>query len=339
MVFLHSSTDLSRISKAKFCQLGVLLLGLCLGWAGHHPVRAAYPDKPIKVIISFPPAGATDVLARAISQKLSVVLGQQVVVENRPGAGGAIGLVAAAKAPADGYTLYIAGVTNQAIAASIYKKQQASLIDDFVPIAGLGNVPHILVVPETLPVSRVSELVAYLKANPGKYNFASQGTGTLSHLESELFAIRTGVLLTHIPYKGSSQALPELASGSSSMMFDSIPGSMALVNGNKIKILAVASGKRVGLLPDMPTLKESGIEDMQADNLYGFFAPKGTPQAVVAQLEEAVRNVLILPDLKAAMLAQGAELTYTPAVDFSAEVLSEHTLWKDVVTTANVTVE
>ncbi len=327
-IFLKITSNALRMLMASI--LSICLLGTA---------QAAYPDKPIKIIISFPPAGATDVLARAISQKLSVELGQQVVVENRPGAGGAIGLVAAAKAPADGYTLYIAGVTNQAIAASIYKSQQASLIDDFTPISGLGNVPHILVVPESLPVNNVSELIAYLKANPGKYNFASQGTGTLSHLESELFAIRSGVQLTHIPYKGSSQALPELASGSSSMMFDSIPGSMALVNAKKIKILAVASGKRVGLLPEMPTLKESGIADMQADNLYGFFAPKGTPSAVVAQLEAAVKKVLVMPDLKTALLAQGADLIYTPSVDFGADVLSEHKLWKDVVTTAKVTVE
>jgi tripartite-type tricarboxylate transporter receptor subunit TctC len=327
-IFLKITSNALRMLMASI--LTICLLGTA---------QAAYPDKPIKIIISFPPAGATDVLARAISQKLSVELGQQVVVENRPGAGGAIGLVAAAKAPADGYTLYIAGVTNQAIAASIYKSQQASLIDDFTPIAGLGNVPHILVVPEALSVNNVNELIAFLKANPGKYNFASQGTGTLSHLESELFAIRSGVQLTHIPYKGSSQALPELASGSSSMMFDSIPGSMALVNAKKIKILAVASGKRVGLLPEMPTLKESGIADMQADNLYGFFAPKGTPPEVVALLEAAVKKVLVMPDLKAALLAQGADLIYTPSVDFSVDVLSEHKLWKDVVTTAKVTVE
>ncbi|ARP89267.1 receptor [Bordetella genomosp. 9] len=319
--------------------LGATALALGLAAAPSASALAAYPERPIQVIISFPPAGATDILARAISQKLAIELKQSVIVENRPGAGGAIGLAAAAKAPADGYTLYLAAVTNQAIAASIYKKQPASLIDNFVPIAGVGISPHILEVPASLPIQNVGELIAYLKAQPGQYNFASQGTGTLSHLESELLALKTGVKVTHIPYKGSSQALPELVSGSSTFMFDSIPGSMPLIQAGKLRVLAVASGTRSSLLPDVPTLKEAGIEGVQADNLFGFVAPKGTPQANIDTIAQALRKVLAMPDLKAAVSAQGAELSYTPAAEFGQAIVQEHKIWADVVNQAKVSVE
>ena len=328
-----------RSARATLRTAAALLLAAGLSAWSAGAAHAAYPEKPIQVIISFPPAGATDVLARAIAQKLSVELKQSIVVENRPGAGGAIGLTAAAKAPADGYTLYLAAVTNQAIAAAIYKKQPASLIDDFTPIAGVGSVPHILVVPQTLPVQSAAELVEYLKASPGKYNFASQGTGTLSHLESEVFTLRTGVQATHVPYKGSSQALPDVVSGSSSFMFDSIPGSMPLIQAKKLKVLAVASGARVSLLPDVPTLKEAGIPGVQADNVFGFSAPKGTPQEAVDTLAQALQKVLALPDLKAAMAAQGAELRYTPAADYAQSVIDEHKTWAGVVADAKISVE
>lgn len=317
--------------------LGALTMAAALAVAA--PANAAYPDHAIQVVISFPPAGATDILARAIGQKLSAELKQSVIVENRPGAGGAIGLMAAAKAPADGYTLYLAAVTNLAIAAAIYPKQQVSLPRDLVPIAGIGTVPHALVVPESLGIKDVKSLVAYLKASPGSYNFASQGTGTLSHLESELFEIKTGVKLTHIPYKGSGEAMPALVSGSSSMMFDSIPGSMPLVKAGKLRFLAVVSGSRSALLPDVPTVSEAGIAGMQADNLYGFAAPKGTPPEVVATVAGALKKVLAMPDLKAVLAAQGADLAYSPADELGQTTAQEYKSWSDVVKLANVQVD
>lgn len=303
------------------------------------PAQAAYPDHAIQLVISFPPAGATDILARAIGQKLSVELKQSIVVENRPGAGGAIGLMAAAKAPADGYTLYLSAVTNLAIAAALYKDQQVSLLTDFVPIAAVGTVPHVLVVPESLGIKDLQGLVAYLKASPDRYNFASQGTGTLSHLESELFELKTGVKMTHIPYKGSGQALPELVNGSSSMMFDSIPGSLPLVKAGRLRFLAVVSDKRADLLPDVPTMAEAGIPDMKANNLFSFSAPKGTPQAVIDTISAALRKVLVMPDLKAAMAAQGTDLKFAPAADAAAMSEKEYKTWADVVSAANVKLE
>jgi len=306
--------------------------------AGAAPLsaQAAYPEQPIQVTISFPPAGATDVLARAVGNQLSAELGQSVVVENRPGAGGAIGLMAGARAAPDGYGLYLAATTNQAIAAAIYKNQAVSLEKDFIPIGLIGSVPHSLVVPASLPVNSVQELLAYIREKPGEYNFASQGVGTLSHLEGEMFKAQNKLEITHVPYKGSVQALPDVVNGLSVMMFDSVTGSMPLVKGNKLKYLAVASSSRVSLLPDVPTLKEAGVENVVADNLFGLFAPLGTPPEVVRQLSSALARALEKPKLIEAMAAQGAELQFGPPEQLAKTVADEHIFWRDVVKRAGI---
>jgi tripartite-type tricarboxylate transporter receptor subunit TctC len=298
--------------------------------------NAAYPERPIQLVVSFPPAGATDILARAISQKMSESLGQTIVVENRPGGGGVIGLQQAARAAPDGYTIYLAAVTNLAIAAAAYSSQPVHLIKDLVPVAGVGTVPHMLVVPSSLPVQNVSQLISYLKASPGKYNFASQGAGTLSHLESEVFKASTGVDLVHVPYKGSSQALPDLMAGTSSMMFDSIPASMPHVKSGRLRVLAVASGKRVAMLPNVPTIDESGVKGFEANNLYGFSAPKGTPPAVIATLAKAIQSALASPELIQRMQEQGVELKFTPAAEFGAMAEREFRTWGKAVEAAKV---
>ena len=298
--------------------------------------QAAYPERPIQLVVSFPPAGATDILARAIGQKMSEWLGQTIVVENRPGAGGVIGLQQAARAAPDGYTIYLAAVTNVAIAAAAYTAQPVHLIKDFVPVAGVATVPHMLVVPSSLPVQNVSQLINYFKASPGKYNFASQGAGTLSHLESEVFKASTGVDLVHVPYKGSSQALPDLMAGTSSMMFDSIPASMPHVKSGKLRVLAVASGKRVLMLPNVPTVDESGVKGFEANNLFGFSAPKGTPPAVIATLSKAIQSALASPELNQRMQEQGVELKFTPAAEFGALIDLEFRAWGKAVEAAKV---
>ena len=300
---------------------------------------AAYPERPIQVVISFPPAGATDVLVRAVGAAMSKELGQSLVVENRPGAGGAIGLAAAVKAPADGYHFHFSAITNQAIAAAIYAKQPARLAEDFVPVAGVGVSPHALVVPASLPVKDLAGLVEYLKADPGKHNFASQGTGTLSHLESELFLLKTGAQAVHIPYKGSALALPEVANGTSVMMFDSIPGSMPLVQAGKLKFLAVASGRRISTLPDVPTVAEAGVQGFEADNWFGFVAPKGTPQEAIDVLSAAVQKVVSQPELVKQISSQGAELRYLPPAELDKLIRQEHETWAKVVKDAKVQVQ
>ncbi len=311
-------------------------IALATGLALSCTAYAAYPERPIEVIISFPPAGATDALARAVGKGLSDKLGQTVVVQNRPGAGGAIGLAAAARAQANGYNLYLAATTNQAIAAAIYTKQEVSLLNDFVAIGQVGFAPHALIVPTSLPIKNVSELLAYLKEKPGHYNFASQGTGTLSHLESELFIASNQLDVMHVPYKGSVQALPDVANGSSTMMFDSVTGSMPMVQAGKIRYLAVASTSRVSLLPDVPTLAEAGVKNVVADNVFGLFAPKGVPTEVVAQLSTALEAVLADPELKARLAKQGAEVSYATPQALGETIAEEHRYWADVVKTAGI---
>ncbi len=323
-----------RVPLSSRHLFGVLAVALA-SLAAPHAV-AAYPDRPITMILSFPPAGATDILARAIGNKMTETMGQTVVVENRPGAGGNIGLNLAAKAAPDGYTIYMAAVTNAAIAAAAYSPQPGHLTRSFTPVAGVGTVPHILVVPNSTPANTVPQLISYLKASPGKYNFASQGPGTLSHLESELFKSKTGVEMVHVPYKGSSQALPELISGSSAMMFDSIPGSMPLVRAGKLKVLAVASSKRVGSLPNVPTVQESGVPGFAAENLFGIVAPKGTPPAIVNALAKAIEAAIAAPSVRQALEAQGAELRYTPPAEFGKLLDAEMSSWAKVVESAKV---
>jgi len=300
------------------------------------PVHAEYPERSIQLVLSFPPAGASDILARAIGQKMSEALGQNVIVENKPGGGGIIGLTYAAKAAPDGYTLYLAAVTNAAIAAAAYSPKPVHLIKDFTPVAGVASVPHMLVVPASLPVQNVGQLISFLKAAPGKHNFASQGAGTLSHLESEVFMTTVGLDLVHVPYKGSSQALPDLMSGISSMMFDSIPASMPHVKSGKLRVLAVASSKRVGLLPNVPTVDESGVKGFEANNLFGISAPKGTPAQVLTKLTKAIQTALSSPDLKQRMQAQGVELKYTPAEEFAPLIEQEFKTWGKAVEMAKV---
>ena len=300
------------------------------------PAHAEYPERSIQLVLSFPPAGASDILARAIGQKMSEALGQNVIVENKPGGGGIIGLTYAAKAVPDGYTLYLAAVTNAAIAAAAYSPKPVHLVKDFVPVAGVATVPHMLVVPASLPVQNVGQLISLFKASPGKYNFASQGAGTLSHLESEVFMTTVGLDLVHVPYKGSSQALPDLISGISNMMFDSIPASMPHVKSGKLRVLAVASSKRVSLLPNVPTVDESGVKGFEANNLFGISAPKGTPAPVLAKLAKAIQTALSSPDLKLRMQAQGVELKYTPAEEFAPLIEQEFKTWGKAVEMAKV---
>lgn len=267
---------------------------------------------------------------------MSEALGQNVIVENKPGAGGNIGLAYAAKAAPDGYTIYLAAVTNAAIAAAAYSAQPVHLLKDLVPVAGVATVPHMLVVPSSLPVQNVGQLISLFKAAPGKHNFASQGAGTLSHLESEVFKAAMGLDLVHVPYKGSSQALPDLIAGSSSMMFDSIPASMPHVKSGKLRVLAVASSKRVGLLPNTPTVDESGVKGFEANNVFGISAPRGTPPAIIATLSKAVQTALSSAELQQRMQEQGVELKFTPPNEFSPVLEREFRVWGKAVEMAKV---
>jgi tripartite-type tricarboxylate transporter receptor subunit TctC len=317
---------------------GALAAGLAALGLPRAARAQAWPSKPVAMIIAFPPAGATDILARSIGQRLSVRLGQQVVVENRPGAGGVIGLEAAAKAAPDGHTVFLSALTNQVIAGHLYGTARADVSRDLDPVALLANAPHVLNVHPSVPAKTLAEFVAWLKAEDGKVNYASQGNGTLSHLESEMLLQRIGAKATHVPYKGSSQALPDLIAGNVSFMFDSIAASMAHVKAGKLRSLAVAASQRVPALPDLPTVAEGGVAGYDADNWFGLFAPKGTPAAVTARLHDEVTKVLAEPELVALLAQQGYVVTPGSARRLAEVTTAEIAKWGGVVKAANIKV-
>jgi tripartite-type tricarboxylate transporter receptor subunit TctC len=331
-----SRPTLSRRDALALTAGGAFVTGLAsIGFPGK-ALAQAYPTQPFGMIIAFPPAGATDILARAIAQRLGTRLGQQVNVENRPGAGGVIGVEAGARAAADGYHLFLSALTNQVIAGHIYGTARGDIRRDFEPVSLLANAPHVLNVHPSVPAKNLPELVAWIKANDGKVNYASQGNGTLSHLESEMLLQRIGATAVHVPYKGSSQALPDLLTGNVSFMFDSIAASMAHVKAGKLRSLAVAASQRVQTLPDLPTVAESGVPGYDADNWFGLFVPKGTPHAAVARLNEEMVKVLADPELGALLSQQGYVVAYGPPKRLSEIAVAETQKWGAVVKAANI---
>lgn len=297
---------------------------------------AAYPDRSLQLILSFPPGGATDVLARELGLKLGAVLGQSVVVVNRPGAGGLIGMQSAARSEADGYTLYISSVMSNSIYEALNGKQQISLDGDFDAVDGIASAPHILVAPTQLGVRDMAGLVQLLKASPDKYNYASMGAGTLSNLEAEIFKEQTGVQALQIPYKGSSQAIPEVINGSSAFMFDSVTSSLPHKDAGRIAILGVASAKRLSVLPDVPTFKELGVQGLEAENLFALMVPKGTPPDRIAALAQAMDKVQQDAAFRKAIGAQGFEISEISGAALPQFILDQQRFWKDKVRTLNI---
>jgi tripartite-type tricarboxylate transporter receptor subunit TctC len=293
--------------------------------------QPAYPSKPIRLVVPFPAGGTTDILARAVAQRLTETLGQPVVVDNRPGAGGNIGAELVAKAAPDGYTLLMGTVGTHAINASLYAKMPYDHVRDFAPVILVAGVPNVLVVNPALPVNSVQELIAYGKANPGKLNFASSGNGTSIHLSAELFKTMTGVQMAHVPYKGSAPALVDLAGGQVQLMFDNLPSSLALIKGGKLKALAVTSAQRSTALPDVPTVAESGLTGFEASSWFGLLAPAGTPKDIVAKLNGEVAKWLATPEAKEKMAAQGAIPAGQSPDDFTRHIAAETVKWQKVV--------
>jgi tripartite-type tricarboxylate transporter receptor subunit TctC len=292
---------------------------------------AAYPTKPVRLVVPFPAGGTTDILARAVAQKLSETWGQQVIVDNRPGAGGNIGSELVAKAPPDGYTLLMGTVGTHAINPSLYAKMPYDHVKDFTPVILVAGVPNVLVVNPSLPVNSVQELIAYGKANPNKLNFASSGNGTSIHLSGELFRTMTGVQMTHVPYKGSSPALTDLIGGQVQLMFDNLPSSLQFIKAGKLRALAVTSLARSQALPDLPTLAESGLPGFEASSWFGVLAPAGTPADIVAKLNGAVAAWLASPAAKEQLAAQGAIAAGGSPDAFVKHIADESAKWAKVV--------
>ena len=299
----------------------------------------AYPTKPITIVVPFSAGGTTDILARLVGQYLTTELGQTVVVDNKAGAGGNIGGALAAKAPADGYTLFMGTVGTHAINAALYKKMPFDHVKDFAPLSRVANVPNLLVAHPSQPFKTVPEMIAYAKANPGKINFGSPGNGASPHLSGELFKSMAKVELTHIPYKGSAPAVSDLLGNQIAIMFDNMPSVIPHVRSGKLRAIAISTAKRSPELPDVPTIAEAGVPGYEAVSWFGLFAPAATPKPVLDKLSTALSKVLANPEVQKKISAQGGETVNETPAQFAAFIRSETTKWGKVVKESGATVD
>ena len=312
-------------------KLATLVAGVALTLLPAVCAAQAWPSRPIKWIVPFAPGGTTDILARTVGDKLSIALGVPVVVENKPGAGGGVGAEIVAKAAPDGYTIMGGTISTHAINASLYKSLPYDPVKDFVPITLIARVPNMLVVNPDIPAKDVKELIALLKANPGKYTFASSGNGTSQHLSGELFKSMAGVEMQHIPYKGSPPALQDVVGGQVTMTFDNITTAWPLAKAGKLRPLAVTTAKRSAIAPDVPTLAESGLPGFEVGSWQGVFAPAGTPAPIVKRLNTEIVKILHMPEVSERLAGLGAEIVADSPEEFAALVKAEVVKWSDVV--------
>lgn len=290
-----------------------------------------FPSKPIRIVVAFPPGGATDLMARTIAAKLQERTGQPALVENKPGASGMIGTEFVAKSPPDGYTLVMATQTTHAVNPSLHAKVPYDPVRDFVPVTMAGYTPLALVVPAGAPYATVAEFVAWLKANAGKATFGSGGNGTSQHLSAELFKTVAGIDAVHVPYKGSAPAMADLLGGQVAFMFDNLPTAMPHVKSGKLKALAVTSPARSSLAPEVPTMAEAGFPGVETTTWFGLFAPAGTPSEVVAKLNAEVVAGLRDADVRARLAGQGIEVVADSPDAFAATLGREIAKWAKVI--------
>jgi len=303
-----------------------------LAGATAHPARAQdYPNRPITLVVPFAPGGSTSIVARIVADKLSEALGQQIVVENRPGAGGTVGTRGVAKSPPDGYTLLLGYTGTLAIGPTLYPNAGYDPRKDFAPIGMIGNAPNSLVVHPSFPAKSVKELVDYAKANPGKVSYGSAGVGTVSHVAGEYFATAAGVKLIHVPYRGTGPAVADLIGGHIPMAFAPIPATHGPVSQGQLRGLAVTSAKRSTLVPDLPTIVEAGIPNFEASLHYGLVAPAGTPRPIIDKLNQALRTVVTSDEVKKRLATDGAEPTPGTPEEYAADIDQEETRWSAVV--------
>ena len=287
----------------------------------------------------FSAGGTTDILARIVGQGLTTELGQSVVVDNKPGAGGNIGGSLAAKAAADGYTLFMGTVGTHAINQSLYKKMPFDPVKDFAPLSRVATVPNLLVAHPSQPFKTVKEMIAYAKANPGKITFGSPGSGASPHVSGELFKSMTGTDLLHIPYKGSAPAMTDLLGGQTSVMFDNMPSAIQHVRSGKLRPIAVTTAKRSPELPDVPTIAEAGVPGYEATSWFGMFAPAGTPKPVLDKLHAALIKVLNQADVKKKIAEQGGDVVAETPAQFAAFIQAESVKWGKVVKESGATAD
>ncbi|PUE06392.1 MFS transporter [Limnohabitans sp. T6-5] len=306
--------------------------------------QRAWPTKPVKIIVPFAPGGTTDILARAVAPELSKAFGQQFVVENKGGAGGNLGAEIVAKSPGDGYTLLMGTVGTHGINRALYAKLPYDPFKDFIPVTLVAGVPNVMVVNAELAaahkINNVNDFIKYAKANPGKLNMASSGNGTSIHLAGELFKSQTGIFMAHIPYRGSSPALLDLAAGNMDVMFDNLPSAMQLIKAGRIKALAVTSGQRSSAMPELPTIEEAaGLKGFEASSWFGLLAPAGTPMDIVNRIQQEVAKALNSPAIKEKLQLQGAIPSGNTSAQFATMIEAEHKKWAAVVKASGAKVD
>jgi tripartite-type tricarboxylate transporter receptor subunit TctC len=308
-----------------------LLVGLSVLVGQARAADAPYPSKPVRLVVPFPPGGTTDVLGRLVGQQLSMRLGQQFVIDNRPGAGGGLGTDIVAKAPADGYTVLLGGVAPHSINPRLYARLPYDAANDFAPISLLGTLPNVLVVNPSLPVRSVQELITLAKAKPGTLTFASGGNGTTHHLSGELFKRMAGVDMMHVPYKGNAPAITDVIGGQVNLMFDNINNSLPHIKANKLRALAVTGLVRAPVLPDVATLNEQGFSGYNITAWLGLFAPAGTPQPVLDRLNAAVKAAMNEKQVRELLVSEGIEAQSNSPEQFRVFLQTDAARWAKLV--------
>jgi tripartite-type tricarboxylate transporter receptor subunit TctC len=316
--------------------LAIVSLALCLG--GNFGVARAqsYPNRTITLVIPFPPGGSTSIVGRVIADKMSQLLGQSIIVDNRGGAGGTVGTKAVMKSDPDGYTLLLGYTGTLAIGPSLYRNAGYDPRKDFAPIGMIGSAPSSLVVHPSFPPRSVAELIAYAKANPGKVNFGSAGIGTVGHITGEYFAHATGIQIVHIPYKGTGPAMSDLLGGHIPMSFSPIATTAGNVKAGLLRALAVTSVHRNKLLPEVPTMIEADVPGFDATLAYGLVAPAGTPPAVIDRLNEALRDALASEDVKKQLELDGTEITPSTPEQYADFIDKDEKKWSELVKMSGV---
>jgi tripartite-type tricarboxylate transporter receptor subunit TctC len=314
---------------------------LCLSLAIVSSLAAAqsYPSRPVRLVITYPPGGTTDFVGRPVAQKLSELLGQQVVVDNRGGAGGVIGTMIVAQAPPDGYTLLLGTSSGMLINPMLQAKPAYDGFRDFAPISRTNINPQALVANAALPVNNVKELLAYARANPGKLNVASSGVGTPNHLGAEMLKYMAKIDIVHVAYKGGGPAMTDLIGGQVQLQFSSIPTVLTHVKAGRIKMLAIGSAKRSPALPDVPTIAEAGVPGYEYTTWYGIFAPRGTPGPIVALLNGAVTKAVLSPEVTQRLAPQGAEPSPSTPQELTQYMKEESARWAKTIKAANIRLE
>jgi tripartite-type tricarboxylate transporter receptor subunit TctC len=314
----------------------VLMISVCALLAASSVHAHAWPSKPVRFISPFAPGGGADITSRVIAQKLAEALGQQVLVDNRGGAGGMIGVDLGAKAPPDGYTMVLGTIGPIAINPSLYAKMPYDPAKDLVPLSMAGNIFNVLIVHPALAAKTVPQLIALVRSRPGELNYGSSGAGAADHLSAELFQVMTKTKMVHIPYKGGPLAMVDLVSGNLQLMFSTVPTAIGLIRSGKVRAMAITNSKRFPMMPELPTVAEAGLKGFAVDNWCGVFTAAGTPAEITARLNAELVKALALPDVKKRLLENGLDAAGNSPEEFAAYIRAETAKWAGVVRDANV---